>query len=181
MEVVVNRLSTRMNRDHEVDGLKKRNLYDAFVEFAHAYNTFKNQQNIDNWKNAKDKQRIVLNIAKNPDLTQFMNTIWTYSPEFDDIHQNVWIHSELDRLNAPAYERLNPYGYIKKREEEEERRRREEEVKKEDEENIEKYATPPAAGGSFKLSKKLKKHSKKSKKHSKKHSKKSRKSKSRRH
>ena len=175
MENVVSRLFTRMESDHDVDGVKKRELYDAFGEFADAYNTFKNQQNIDNWKNAKDKQIIVLKIAKKnePVLTKFMNIIWRHSPEFDNIHQNVWIQSELNRLRAPAAERYDPYNYIKRREEEERRRQEEERRRQEEEQRLEKYATSPAAGGS--------KNRMKLKNKSKKHSKKSRKSKSRRH
>ena len=197
MERIVAQMKERVSDfNPNEDDPDEQELLIAFIEFADAYNRFNNQKNIDNWKNAKDKQRMVLEIGKKTQLTPYMNYIWKNSPEFDDIHQDRWISSELDRLRAPAFERYNPYNYIKRREEEERRRREEEEereeeyvrIKNEDKRNIEKYATPPAAGGSFKLSKKLKKHSKKHSKkskkhskHSKKHSKKSRKSKSRRH
>lgn len=111
----------------------EQELYKAFIEFADAYNTFNNEKNIGNWRKAKDKQKKVLLIGYNPDiksnLTPHMNYIWRNFPEFDDIHQDRWVYSELDRLRAPVFERYDPYNYIKKREEEEKERRRQEAIR----------------------------------------------------
>jgi hypothetical protein len=115
----------------------EQELYKAFIEFADAYNTFNNEKNIENWRNAKDKQKKVLHIGNiQTNLTPYMNAIWKHSPEFDDIHQNRWIYSELDRLHAPVAERYNPYSYIKRREEE---RRRQELHRQEEEPQRQEY------------------------------------------
>jgi len=126
MKTIVAEMTKRVEEfEQDEDDPDEQELLIAFIAFADAYNTFNNQQNIDNWIDAKDKQKMVLEIGNKPGnkekLNPYMNYIWKNSPEFDNIHQNMWIYSELDRLRAPAFERLNPYAYIKMREEKERR------------------------------------------------------------
>jgi len=197
--------SNRDDYDPEIIDLFFR-FYRAYIRFTEVYAEFDREKNIDNWMKAHKAVTDVLNVVRGKDenelkineklLRKVLNQMWGTN-EFNDIYQNKWIYDELDRLNAPAFERESPYNYIKRREEEErrkqeeERRKQEEERRKQEEERqkqeekqrieeqrLEKYATPPAAGGSknrMKLENKSKKHSKQSKKSkSRRHSKKSR-------
>lgn len=135
MSKLVEQMKERVSEfNPDEDDHDEQELWKAFIEFADAYNTFNNEKNIGNWRKAKDKQKKVLLIGYNPviesKLTPHMNFIRrNSSPEFDDIEQNIWIYSELDRLRAPVFERYDPYNYIKRREEEERRRQEEEAIR----------------------------------------------------
>jgi hypothetical protein len=158
------------NNPHDYD-IEIIQLYQAYVDFANAYATFDNDKNFDNWKKTKDASDLVLQLANSPELR---NIIWR-SNTFNYIVQNVWIHSELDRLNAPAHERMNPYSYLQRIHAEQNRRQEEARVFEEANRAMMQSATPPAAGGSSKKSKKSKRSRRSMK------SKKFRKTKSRRH
>jgi hypothetical protein len=146
-------------------------LYRAYIRFTEVYAEFDREKNIDNWMKAKEATNAVLRARDKdePLLRRVMNKIWM-NTAFNDIYQNKWIQSELDRLHAPAAERYDPYNYIKRKEEEqrrrqeeEQRRRQEQRIILEEKQRLEKYATAPAAGGA-KNRMKYKKHSKKSRK-----------------
>ncbi len=100
---------SRMSMSYIVEQMKQRvrvhtgqvqEFCEAFIEFANAYNTFNDEKNIDNWKNAKDKQNKVLNIAyhthkpsDNIIIDAFMNDILK-NQEFVDFMKNIWREEE---------------------------------------------------------------------------------------
>lgn len=113
-------------------------LYRAYIRFTEVYAEFDREKNIDNWMKAKQATTAVLRARDKdePLLRRVMNQIWRTN-EFNDVYQNKWIQSELDRLRAPAAERYDPYNYIKRREEEE--RRRQEEPQRQEEPRRQEY------------------------------------------
>ena len=114
MEKIVSQMRARVEEfNPDEDDQDEQNLYKAFIEFAGAYKTFNDDKNYQNWKRAKNASVAVMKIGSSDKrLTPTMNFIWKHSREFDDILQDKWIYSELDRLNAHVHERYTPHSYL---------------------------------------------------------------------